>query len=264
MVAKNVAKKSSPVKFEDLPRLINKYYDACQNAYKDALAHALKVGKYLLRAQEGTAPGQWKGYLDVNCPDIEPRVAQHYMKLALNRKTIEGSGVESLRDAIKLLTKRQSEPPIKKKPVDAYSETVSQGAYADNSDEDEESQQPSKKVVTKKRPPPLPEEDQDEEPQQDEEEINNEEEDDRDQIIEGLQDEIKQLKAEITVLKSKPTSIKEIKVSSRDLRIIQQQIVALFNDDVERASEFCNNILADVVANLERSQGRGDDEDEEY
>jgi glutamyl/glutaminyl-tRNA synthetase len=279
MASKKLPKKTNVVNFEDLPRLINKCYDACQACFMDALSHAFKVGKYLIQAKAGTPPKQWTGWLDVHCPNISARMAQHYMNLSTHRKLIEASGVDTLRDAIKLLAKPKNETISVLHPTDGKknkqqpdneddsdrlqknkqqqigrkNDTVSHSVDTAISSDDEETTAPQGKVVKLESQNNKLERKKYSAPDE-ENTINKDNE--KDKIIAKLQKENRELKSKLSRL----TSNEQINISKRELRAGAKQLAEFIKDDIELANEICQIIMVEVTAVLEAYQNYVDDE----
>jgi Protein of unknown function (DUF3102) len=265
---KTLTKASSVVKFEDLPRLINKYYDACQECWNDSLAYAVKVGKYLTQAQKSVPHAQWSGWLNVHCPNIPQRTTQHYMRMWENRKLIVASGAESMRDAFKLITKPKPKNETvshsndsedegttnKQQPLLEKRRSAAQTAHtAISSDDDEETTAPQGKVTKSESQKDKLERKKYQTPVADET-INKDNE--KDEIIAKLEKELTALKAKLSRL----TGNKPINISKRDLRSSALELAKFLKDDIELANEICQIIMVEVTAVLEAKQSYADDE----
>jgi uncharacterized small protein (DUF1192 family) len=284
MATKNVTKPTKIVKrpaakpsYEDLPKLINENYQKAEDTWNRALEYAIRTGRYLKQAKEGTQLNQWTGYLKVNCPDIEPRMAQHCVRFWENGEEIRASGVQTLRAAIKLLARPKSDDKENNKLVttedthhakrvshDVPSKSKQKLVTTDDDEDEEETTEPQRKVVklpTKKGPEP--------EPEEDENEINNDQGDydeDKDEIIEELEEQIEQLKAEIAKLKAKLSNGEEDEdFSDWKDRALCQEIAKRCGKDLDRANFLCNNvIIADVLAAIDPERNYDDEEEVTY
>lgn len=89
-------------------------YEECEQAlniakqaHQSAVEHAKHCGQLLLQAKTQVRHGDWKSWLEENCPEISERTDRYYRQLAENW-TEEIAQAETLRKAISLLPKRQS------------------------------------------------------------------------------------------------------------------------------------------------------------
>jgi hypothetical protein len=99
----------------DLASRIKAEHEAIGAAFKGALGHAFIAGALLKEAKAKLDHGKWLPWLEKHCPDIAPRTAQLYMKLAEGRAVIEANAQSvahllSLNEATKLISAPSSTP----------------------------------------------------------------------------------------------------------------------------------------------------------
>jgi hypothetical protein len=70
-------------------KLINDAHQAVVTSSQSGLEHALECGEMLRTAKEKIGHGGWENWLADNCPDISPRTASRYMRLAKNGDELE-------------------------------------------------------------------------------------------------------------------------------------------------------------------------------
>jgi hypothetical protein len=63
-------------------------HDRCEDAYRQALEHALRCGDLLIEAKAQLSRGEWQTWLGENFPGSD-RTARGYMQLARNRHQLE-------------------------------------------------------------------------------------------------------------------------------------------------------------------------------
>jgi hypothetical protein len=63
-------------------KLINEAHNAAIADQRSGLEHAIECGVMLKAAKDKVGHGDWESWLVRNCPDIAPRTASHYMRLA--------------------------------------------------------------------------------------------------------------------------------------------------------------------------------------
>jgi hypothetical protein len=75
----------APADQPDLPSLaegICREHAHCRNAMRQGLRHALEAGRLLAQAKDRLPHGEWLPWLAEHCPDVSPRLAQKYMRVA--------------------------------------------------------------------------------------------------------------------------------------------------------------------------------------
>lgn len=87
---------------DDLAEAIRREHDACEDAMRTPLAHALEVGRLLKKAKEKVSHGEWGGWIKDNC-GFSHRSASGYMRLAEklpNRQPVANLGVREALEAL--------------------------------------------------------------------------------------------------------------------------------------------------------------------
>jgi len=87
----SVAKIKSELKLDALAAHIREEHDLTISGVKQGMVHALRVGELLIEAKNLLEHGQWLPWLQKNCPNIEVRVAQLYMRVVKHRAEIEAA-----------------------------------------------------------------------------------------------------------------------------------------------------------------------------
>jgi Protein of unknown function (DUF3102) len=91
----------------DLAARIRSEHEACGQALKASVEHAMSAGDLLIEAKAQLQHGQWLPWLKDNC-GLSPRMAQNYMRLADHRAEIEAKCETvahlTIRQALTLLT----------------------------------------------------------------------------------------------------------------------------------------------------------------
>jgi hypothetical protein len=70
-------------------KLINDAHQAVVTSSQSGLEHAIECGEMLRTAKDKVGHGGWENWLADNCPDISPRTASRYMRLAKNGDELE-------------------------------------------------------------------------------------------------------------------------------------------------------------------------------
>ena len=70
-------------------KLINDAHQAVVTSSQSGLEHAIECGEMLSTAKDKVGHGGWENWLADNCPDISPRTASRYMRLAKNGDELE-------------------------------------------------------------------------------------------------------------------------------------------------------------------------------
>jgi hypothetical protein len=97
-------------KLDDLAELANEWHAAAQDSARNALKCAWYAGDVLLKAKSQCGHGEWLPWLADNFDGSE-RTAQGYMKLrAKAQRVADLDPDQSLRDALKALSKTKREP----------------------------------------------------------------------------------------------------------------------------------------------------------
>jgi hypothetical protein len=73
----------------ELAARIQREHEACSASFKRGLEHAIACGYLLNQAKAKLGHGTWLAWLKLECPDINKRTAQSYMRLAAHRPLIE-------------------------------------------------------------------------------------------------------------------------------------------------------------------------------
>ena len=66
---------------DDLAKTINEEHEACRQAMRSAVDHAVRAGELLIEAKSGIAHGEWGEWIGTNCC-FSDRTARAYMRLA--------------------------------------------------------------------------------------------------------------------------------------------------------------------------------------
>jgi hypothetical protein len=66
----------------DLAARIQREHEAVGTGARSALEHAIACGQTLIEAKDQLEHGEWESWLRKHCPQIRPRTASHYMRLA--------------------------------------------------------------------------------------------------------------------------------------------------------------------------------------
>lgn len=99
---------------------INREHDACENAFGEAVAHAIEAGRLLVEAKGLVPHGGWLGWLKDNCRFSE-RTAQGYMRVAkLGGENPQRVAGLSLRDALAELADRSPQAMAIEPPDDQH------------------------------------------------------------------------------------------------------------------------------------------------
>jgi hypothetical protein len=96
---------------------INAAHDAVVGSGREGLQNAIRAGELLSSVKQGTEHGDWETWLSANCPDISPRTARLYMRLANNDDKLTAKAEQngntvadlSVRGAMKLLSEPLTE-----------------------------------------------------------------------------------------------------------------------------------------------------------
>jgi ParB family chromosome partitioning protein len=96
----------------DLGCEINRAHEAACRAASSAIDHARRAGDLLPEAKAQLPHGAWLPWLAEHCPDLQPRVAQNYMKIATGWSRLDAANTKRdshlpIRDALALLTSGQ-------------------------------------------------------------------------------------------------------------------------------------------------------------
>ena len=89
---------------------------------KDAIAAAVKAGKYLIEAKVLLGHGNWLGWLKVNCKGIREKTAQRYMTLAKSDTVSVFESMQQLATGIYLHRRHQCHAKEDKNPDDVAPE----------------------------------------------------------------------------------------------------------------------------------------------
>jgi len=73
----------------ELAAHIQREHEACSASVKRGVEHAKACGYLLNQAKAKLGHGNWLAWLKLECPDINKRTAQSYMRLAAHRPVIE-------------------------------------------------------------------------------------------------------------------------------------------------------------------------------
>lgn len=87
---------------DDLAAEINAEHQQVWRAGREALVHAVKCGKALLKAQEGCPTGTWLRWLEANV-SVHPTSAYKYMRLARHADKVLEAG-EGVQHALELVS----------------------------------------------------------------------------------------------------------------------------------------------------------------
>jgi hypothetical protein len=111
----------------DLAARIRAEHDLTLSGFKQGMMHALRVGELLIEAKRQlNKHGQWLPWLAENCPNIEKRTAQVYMRLVKHRAEIEAKTQNAahlgIGGALQLLASHTDAKPSTS-PADHHAET---------------------------------------------------------------------------------------------------------------------------------------------
>lgn len=115
------AKKYNAAQAAMYVKVIISEYTAAQGAARNEYTAALKCGQALNEAKAKVGHGNWKRWLQENCPEVSERTARDYMKIAKpeNQKKIDerleaekGSAADlTIREALRLLKPSAEKAP---------------------------------------------------------------------------------------------------------------------------------------------------------
>ena len=94
---------------------------------RDALDHALKAGRLLIEAKAKLAHGAWLPWLETNCPEIQKRQVQRYIRLAEKVPALSKASREthlSIRGALALLAESKPEQESQSREDHCYAEKL--------------------------------------------------------------------------------------------------------------------------------------------
>jgi hypothetical protein len=103
-------------RLDELAEEIGQEVQLAEQAWRDALGHAIKAGQALIEAKSLVKHGQWLPWLKENT-SLPERTAQHYMRLARESATV--ADLPTVRDALAVLagpSEPESEPTPEPEP----------------------------------------------------------------------------------------------------------------------------------------------------
>lgn len=100
---------------DELRDMANMFGEKCQQAAKKTVEDAVTAGTALLAMKARVQHGEWLKWLGSNW-DYDPRTAQTYMTLSLNRKRFVFENVGSIRDAMSMIAAQQTEEAAQETP----------------------------------------------------------------------------------------------------------------------------------------------------
>jgi hypothetical protein len=103
------------VPLTDLAEQINAEHQACEQAFRSGVQHAINAGNLLIQARQHCPHGTWLPWLAANFHGSE-RTAQAYMRVAREWPALEAANPQrvtelSYREALKALAEPRQEPP---------------------------------------------------------------------------------------------------------------------------------------------------------
>lgn len=86
----------------ELARIANDAHKRCRDAFGASVVHAVRSGEALLAAKSYLSHGEFGPWLESECPDIAPRTARKYMRLAKRpcEAVLEAESINKALDAI--------------------------------------------------------------------------------------------------------------------------------------------------------------------